>query len=477
MQPPTDAAGTTPSAGLAPLTGIAARRAAARADRVARHAGATGDDQASLALGISLADRGDESAAAEAFRPAAERGNPDAAFHLGVSLAATGHEDEAAVWHARAAAGGVVSAHVNLGALLLARGDQSGAESHYRSAAEAGEPLGAANLVRLLVRQGRTGEIQPWLAAFDGAPDIAVYAGESALELGERALGEEILLRATLRGSVDAAAALGLAHLEDERFDEARPLLEGAAAAGSGRALGGLTALAVRNGDRATADRLVEQLAATDRMELVTSYAEYLSAIGQPDAAERFLRLVADREPRAAVELGRLLLVRGADDEAAAWLDGPAAADVSDAGLLLGILEDQRGNTAAAERAFRRAADARDGRAAHKVAMIRERVGDEAGAIAWYERGAAAGERSSMFNLGLLFDRAQDTAAAETWFRRAHEAGHERAAFSLGLLAFHADRRDEAVRWWEEAAAGGDQRAVQNLAALRQRERRRWWSR
>jgi TPR repeat protein len=428
-------------------------------------------------LGISLADRGDESAAAEAFRPAAERGNADAAFHLGVSLAATGHEDEAVEWHQRAAAGGVVSAHINLGALLLARGDQRGAESHYRSAAEAGEPLGAANLVRLLLRQGRAAEAWSWLAAFDGAPDVAVYAGESAVELGERALGKEILLQGMTTGSVHAAAALGLVLLEEKRIEEARSLLQAAAAAGSARALGGLSALALQDGDRATADRLVEQLAGTDRTELVTSYAEYLSAIGEPEAAERFLRLVADREPRAAVELGRLLLVRRADDEAAAWLDGPAAADFPDAGLLLGILEDQRGNTAAAERAFRRAADAGDGRAAHKLAMLRERVDDKAGAISWYERAAAAGERSAMFNLGLLFDQAQDTAVAETWFRRAHEAGHERAAFSRGLLAFRGNRFDEAVRWWEEAAAGGDQRAVQNLAALRQRKRHRWWSR
>lgn len=413
------------------------------------------------------------------------------AARVGATAAALGPSPaQATTWLRAAAEAGDTEAMVHLGGRLVDDPDTfSEAEPWLRKAADAGNNAGRYHLARFLLFTNRADEADTWFsAAFAEEPELAMSLIAELRQRGAVELAQEWLDKAATRGwlarsapdgDAVAAATHGLRLVAEGRLDEARPVLEQAAAAGIDAVRPALAAVYISENRVEDAFRSLERAAAAGDAESPYAFASVMLERGDRPGAIRALEIAAEAgNAQAILRLGRTMLADRRFPEAVRWLSLDAVADLPDRGLLLGMAQSEIGETEAAKETFKAAARSGDARAAHKLALLYEQENDVERAMAWYERAADQGEVSSIYNLGLLLaDR--DPAGASVWLKRASDAGHAQAPYALALNAFQAGRHDEGAAWLQLGASRGDERATRALAELSKvgrggRDRRRW---
>ena len=142
-----------------------------------------------------------------------------------------------------------------------------------------------------------------------------------------------------------------------------------------------------------------------------------------------------------------------------------------------GTLKDD----AEAVRAYRKAAEAGDGRAMASLGFMyfTGRGGlakDDAEAVRWYKKGADAGDGFAMALLGAghwggLGGLPRNETEAIRWYRKGADAGSGRAMALLGHMYLTgggglAKNEAEAARWYKKGADAGDGRAMASLGSL-----------
>ncbi|GAA1789832.1 hypothetical protein GCM10009712_41500 [Pseudarthrobacter sulfonivorans] len=156
------------------------------------------------------------------------------------------------------------------------------------------------------------------------------------------------------------------------------------------------------------------------------------------------------------------------------WDKALRIADI-DAAFSVGIAAYERGDMAAAVRAFHQAATAGNTGAMLNLGILLEDQLDPPDlgqARRWYEQAATAGHTGAMLNLGnLLADQLDppELEEARRWYEQAATAGNTGAMVNLGvLLAEQTDLPElgEARRWYEQAATAGNTGAMVNLGNL-----------
>jgi tetratricopeptide (TPR) repeat protein len=183
--------------------------------------------------------------------------------------------------------------------------------------------------------------------------------------------------------------------------------------------------------------------------------------------SERAFRRADERgEPRAAFNLGVLLQERGERGGAEAAYRRGEDGGVSAASFNLGVLLEARGDLEGAEGAYRRADDRGDASAAVNLGRLLEERGDLEGAEAVYRHGDKRGIGPASYNLGVLLAQRGDFEGAEAAYRRGDERGDVNATFNLGVLQFERDDLEAAEAAYRRGDERGDARAATNLGAL-----------
>lgn len=89
--------------------------------------------------------------------------------------------------------------------------------------------------------------------------------------------------------------------------------------------------------------------------------------------------------------------------------------------------------------------------------------GDYAAAVKAWRAPAAAGDADAQYNLAQAYRRGtgvvKDMAQAEALYRKAATKGHAQAETNLALILFQASEKTAALPWFEKAAAQGEPRA------------------
>jgi TPR repeat protein len=208
-------------------------------------------------------------------------------------------------------------------------------------------------------------------------------------------------------------------------------------------------------------------LADTEVEEAVLNYTSAQLFLGRDQAAiEARLRPLAEGGSVVAqLNLAAVLVVRGQEDEAAAWWLAAAEAGLSIAAYNLSAHHRRRGDDDQAEEWLRRAAQGGYARAMAVLGRLLYERGDNAGAESWWRMAAMAGGVEEAYVYGHLL-RLRGDDQAEPWLRRAAERGHDRAAQILGKAADERDDLVEAERWWRVAAEAGNAEAANRLGVL-----------
>ncbi|NDU76541.1 tetratricopeptide repeat protein [Actinomadura sp. DSM 109109] len=178
---------------------------------------------------------------------------------------------------------------------------------------------------------------------------------------------------------------------------------------------------------------------------------------GDLEAAERWYRRAAGGgSGGGALNLGVLLEDRGDVEEAMGLFRQAWELGEDRAAFNLGRLYDDggKGDLAAAETWYARAAERGNGGAAFNLGFVRQNRGDTAGQVEAWRRAAGLGHPKAAYCLGAHFEQAGDEEAAIGWFRTSvQEAGAEHAARRLGdLYRRRGDQRG--ARFWSEFLSG-----------------------
>ncbi|MFF7263639.1 tetratricopeptide repeat protein [Streptomyces sp. NPDC008159] len=208
-------------------------------------------------------------------------------------------------------------------------------------------------------------------------------------------------------------------------------------------------------------------LADTEDEEAVLNYTSAQLFLGRdPAGIEARLRPLAEAGSVVGqLNLAAVLVVRGQEDEAAAWWLAAAEAGLSIAAYNLSAHHRRRGDDDQAEEWLRRAAEGGYARAMAVLGRLLYERGDNAGAEPWWRMAAAAGGVEEAYVYGHLL-RLRGDDQAEPWLRRAAERGHERAAEILGKAADERGDLVEAEKWWRAAAEAGNAEAANQLGVL-----------
>ncbi|WP_433254485.1 SEL1-like repeat protein [Streptosporangium sp. CA-135522] len=433
---------------------------------------------------------------------AAQAGDRETARRLTGAFVQGGHIDESIPYWERAAAAGDAFSAFTLARYRKIRGDRSAAERLYRGAAEtdAGCAYGLGTLLRenadpeaahwfrrgwemgdlgckielgkLLVREGELDEAPKFLMSDAGIGDIAVFRW---VELFERIRGDFDLVAADLASAEEdgdaEAAADALYPLSDmERhfrdypglLDEAEGYYRRAAALGSATAL-------VNHAIR------VEEVRTRDRW---------------PEARELLLRAHEQGYDGAAYVLGVLHEQRGDLAEAERWYADAAAADHESAQWNLGILCKRQRRFDEAELWFRKAGENGEDVADQLAAVARLREEDEVPTYRDLRRlpelreRAEAGDVQAGYAYGRMLHGWGGASARHMtgWFEPAAEAGDAEAAFRLGELYKELREPEPRDHWHRRAAELGHHEACFAMGLLSDhhkdwQESERWYLR
>lgn len=187
------------------------------------------------------------------------------------------------------------------------------------------------------------------------------------------------------------------------------------------------------------------------------------------DAREEWLHRAADGgHPWAAVEMAKLLLDRGDERKALAYLEMAAGTGSRTGARKLGQLQRDL-----AERWLTRAAEAGDAKAAHALAeLVAGTPGRESEAMRWHLKAYERGVWPAAVAIGRLLCEEGSEQEAEVWYSRAAEAGDVQGAYYLGALLYQkgAQYDAEAVPLLLRAAEAGHVEALNTLGLLRERQ-------
>lgn len=192
--------------------------------------------------------------------------------------------------------------------------------------------------------------------------------------------------------------------------------------------------------------------------------------MGEAAAAESWYRRAADAgSVQAAGVVGALLAGRGADADAEPYLETAAAAGDVAAQSVLARVLGER-----AELWLTRAAEAGDGEAACRLGELFLGRGKQQTALRWFRRAADSGYEEAAQRIGRLFHDWDELDEAESWYRRAIDRGHVEVANSLALILERKNAPAEEIeRLFRMAAESGDGSASVNLGYFA-RERGDW---
>jgi tetratricopeptide (TPR) repeat protein len=263
------------------------------------------------------------------------------------------------------------------GAELLATGRPFDAVEVLRHAVAAGERAAPDLLVRAYLRTRSWHSCVRWLGPLveRGHVRFAGALGVALVQVGERGRAEEALRLAVGSGDVACANDLAILLRDEGRLQEAVQVLQRAAAAGDGQAAANLVAVLVEAGDLRAAIAAAEQHADPARPDTLVALADVRAEARRDDEAEELYRrardgravrahsaygaflwsvrgdtAAAEREFRAAAEceepgwagtLARFLLDEGRGDEARSCLERAAAEGDPEAALLLAELDGE----------------------------------------------------------------------------------------------------------------------------------------
>ncbi|MEU6802103.1 SEL1-like repeat protein [Streptomyces neyagawaensis] len=208
-------------------------------------------------------------------------------------------------------------------------------------------------------------------------------------------------------------------------------------------------------------------LADTEDEEAVLNYTAAQLFLGRdPAVIEARLRPLAEGGSAVGrLNLAAVLMVRGQDDEAAAWWLAAAEAGLSIAAYNLSAHHRRRGDDDQAEEWMRRAAEGGYVRAMAVLGTLLYQRDDHVEAARWWRTAAEAGETDAMYMYGHLLRLGGDDRAG-AWLTQAAERGHDRAAEILGKAADERGDLVAAEKWWRVAAEAGNSEAANQLGVL-----------
>lgn len=400
-------------------------------------------------------------------------------FAIGFAAVAEGRLDVAeAAWRPLADAGSVESCHL-MGRLADATERETVAERYLRAAVNGGSLEAAADIGLLLGRTEREKEAEAYLrlAADGGLVRALLLLGRLLAQTDRVEEAEECLRRAAEAGNVTAVAELGLLLLDEGRMTEAEEHLRRASQAGNSGARAGLALLMLRTGRASevhglTAGRSMKSLA-LQRLIVgmgILGLRDFAISDNDGEAETRHSANAERRFAQAAVlthvestddPWSRLLVRRPGQDAYEHWRasrgDGYAALALN--GLIReddnqhrenqlraaagsgdpeamaemgGLLADSR-RAEEARVLLRRAADAGNATALHRLIIEAGRSGNNAGVVDLARPAADAGDTRAAQFLGLALSTLGREEEAVPYLRTAVEAGHEEAASTLAL--------------------------------------------
>lgn len=138
----------------------------------------------------------------------------------------------------------------------------------------------------------------------------------------------------------------------------------------------------------------------------------------------------------------------------------------ADAAFRLGVLLEERGDTAGARGAYEAADERGHAGGASNLGVLLAEEGDVAGAVAAYRRADERGDANAAFNLGVMSEEEGDTTSACAAYGRADERGHAEAAANLGVLLERVGDVAGAKAAYGRAQQRGDANGAFNLGML-----------
>ena len=291
--------------------------------------GTVHDDEEALHIGFAAHRLNRADFAVRAFEVALRESSPEkqimARLNLALALERAHRFQEAQEHYLRAADDGRPDAAHAAGRLFEARGNIAEAERLYRVAADAGNVEGSYALGLLLRATDPEEAVHHLITAADrGHPDAAYPAGQLLTTRGELREAERLYRIAADAGNTDSSYALGLL-------------------------------LRVSNPDEAL--RRLATAADRGHLDAAHTAGTLLKDAGDDDTAARFFRIAADAgNIESSYELG-LLLYPSNSDEALYYLSTAADHGHAEAARTAGTLLRDAGNSTAAARFFRIAAD------------------------------------------------------------------------------------------------------------------------
>lgn len=131
-----------------------------------------------------------------------------------------------------------------------------------------------------------------------------------------------------------------------------------------------------------------------------------------------------------------------------------------------GLLLEARGETVAAEAAYRKAGQFGHHDAAWRLGVIRLRVGDTSAAEQWLRMADDNGSAGGSYDLGVLLEHSGDFRGARSAYGRADERGHAGGATNLGVLLSRSGDHRAAIEALRRGDAGGDANGTYCLGVL-----------
>ena len=196
-----------------------------------------------------------------------------------------------------------------------------------------------------------------------------------------------------------------------------------------------------------------------------TAIADALETQGRVDEAIFYYRRAADADNLDAMHrLGMLLEELKRYDEAENWYRAAAERGHDESMVALGLILRRRGS-AVSEEWLSRSARKGNSEGMYYYGVVRNEAGRGDDAAHWFSRAAERGHVAAMNAHGVLL-MGTDDRNAFYWLKRAAGLGNTSAMNNLGLLLVDRDPQ-AAQEWFTKAADRGNLPAVENLERLR----------
>ncbi|MGW4248420.1 protein kinase domain-containing protein [Nocardia sp. NPDC004722] len=281
-------------------------------------------------------------------------------------------------------------------------------------------------------------------------------------------------LRAADAGYLDAIYRVGLLQHHQGALAEAEDWYRCAVDRGYLGGLVGLGNLMKQQGRLAEAETCYRRGADNENDAAMNNLAVVLEERGELAEAETWYRRAAEAgNSTGMISFGCLLHKRGEFTEAEHWYRRAAEQNHPLAATNLEILSRQRGAAAADDQTGPdQDIDDEDAGAQVARAKLLKQRGDSAGAEKWFRRAADGDDSEGMYNLGLLLQARGEAAEAEAWYRAAADQDHALAMARLAFLLRRRGELDEAEHWYRRAIDHGNDAAVVGLTVLLEQRRR-----